>query len=353
MAPLLKKIFFSFVTILLLLFLLEGSLRLAGYKPKTIPFMIFSGNPERAMAESGQDYSGRLNTIFLTDEAAFWKFKPGDLLKMEHPNDFLNSYQINSKGFRGKEFTDQKNPGVFRILAIGDSITFGLFIPEEKTYFKLLEEKLNQTFAPLKFEVISVGIPGYTSYQGRQLLEKELLAYSPDAVIAYFGGNNEFSRSFYTDREYAALMNSSLEKLSKKIYAVNLLASTIKRLMPADNDKSKQTKLRVPPTDFSDDLVEIAKFTAQSNIALILVIPPHSTKNEPIAEEYSSLVRTFKGALSLADIDEAFKQQGADALFASDNVHPNEAGHQVIAEKIYEIIVEKTQQASQNATSTP
>src|SRR3989338_5125678 len=61
----------------------------------------------------------------------------------------------NSFGFRGKEFTREKRRGVYRIIAIGDSCTFGVGVSDdEHTYPALLEKKLNETIRSRRFEVI-------------------------------------------------------------------------------------------------------------------------------------------------------------------------------------------------------
>lgn len=351
MPPLLKKVIFSLVALSLITLSIEGILRLTGFRPKLIPFIVFAGNPERSLAEKGENYSGRKDTIYLTDNVTFWKFKPSSEINPD-PNQkiwkFYSSYRINSRGFRGDEFSAARQSYSLRIIAVGDSITFGLLVPEKKAYHKLLEEKLNQTFAPLKVEVITAGIPGYTSYQGRQLLKQELLSYSPDLVIVYFGGNNEFARSYYTDRDYANYIRESpTQKWSQKSLALGLLASAVQKIkapIPTPPLNLNQDKLRVPVSDFMDDLTEIASLVIRSGSIPILVVPPHSNKNlemQPIAEEYSSMVRSLGNFTSIADVDLQFKQQDSDKLFAEDYFHPNEAGHKVIAEIIYEVAAEE------------
>lgn len=67
--------------------------------------------------------------------------------------------RINSLGFRDREYSVQKPPGVFRILCLGDSTTFGHWLPVEKTYSKVLEELLNRIWksSGMRFEVINAG----------------------------------------------------------------------------------------------------------------------------------------------------------------------------------------------------
>lgn len=350
-----KRIIFSIVTLFLIFLLAEFALFLLGFESKSQAFISFEGNPERRLAEQGENYDGSKDVIFVTDDVTFWKFKPSSKISMS-PNfrmltEFYSLYTINSQGFRGKDFRKEKEKDTYRIIALGDSITFGLCVPEEKTYYKVLENLLNERLSPLKVEVISLGVPGYSSYQGLQMLQHEALLYSPDMATLYFGGNNEFAKSKYTDREYAqAIRGSLLDRWSKKIRTLGLLKSISLKLKnwTADEERNgRKTTFRVPPLNFLGDLAQMKRFLDKSGIESISVVPPHSSKNlerQPYGEQYGEIARFLGNYVCVADVDSQFKQRGADALFTEDDVHPNEAGHRVIAEALYEVAGEKIEE---------
>lgn len=100
--------------------------------------------------------------------------------------------RINGLGFRGHEFTEQKSANTIRILAIGDSCTFGTAdIADSDTYPFLLETMLNAQDRGIgRYEVINAGVPGYTSRQCLLYFKNELLKFGPDAVIVYCGWND-------------------------------------------------------------------------------------------------------------------------------------------------------------------
>ena len=60
------------------------------------------------------------------------------------------SVRINSDGFRDKNYSIEKPNGVFRIVAIGDSLTFGFGVESEESYPKVLEKNLNSKNRYLK-----------------------------------------------------------------------------------------------------------------------------------------------------------------------------------------------------------
>lgn len=97
---------------------------------------------------------------------------------------------INSLGFRGPEFQPRKPKGVFRIISMGESSTFGYHNSDTGTYPFLLEQLLRQQPRFENVEVINAGFPYYNSGSIRSLLESELLEYKPDLLTLYSAYND-------------------------------------------------------------------------------------------------------------------------------------------------------------------
>lgn len=102
-------------------------------------------------------------------------------------------YQINSHGLRDSETTHEKPEGVFRIVLLGDSRTFGYGVPIEKHFSKILEGYFKDV------EVINMGVSGYGVDQQLLQLRSEGCRYKPDLVLAYVAhyGNH---RHMYSKR---------------------------------------------------------------------------------------------------------------------------------------------------------
>ena len=100
----------------------------------------------------------------------------------------LPKYRLttNSLGLRNKELRDLE--GQVRILALGDSRTFGEGADNDSTWPALLETKLND-YKPGHFEVINAGVSGYNSFQGLRYLETRGIKLNPNLVICAFGVN--------------------------------------------------------------------------------------------------------------------------------------------------------------------
>jgi len=91
------------------------------------------------------------------------------------------SYRINASGFRDREHEAEKQPGIARIMVIGDSFTFGPRVNLEDTYPKQLKKALNRQDIPC--EVINCGVIGYNMWQHYEVLKRKVLSYRPDLVI--------------------------------------------------------------------------------------------------------------------------------------------------------------------------
>jgi lysophospholipase L1-like esterase len=99
--------------------------------------------------------------------------------------------RINSLGFRDpREYSLEKLPGTFRILVLGDSVTFGHGATFETTYPYLLEQRLKSWQPAVGWEVWNLGVPGYNTRQELSYLQEVGPRYQPDLVIVGFYPND-------------------------------------------------------------------------------------------------------------------------------------------------------------------
>ena len=99
--------------------------------------------------------------------------------------------QINSLGFRdSRDYQLTKPAGTFRILVLGDSVTFGHGALSDTTYPYLLEQRLRQWRPDVNWEVWNLGVPGYNTTQELKYLERVGPIYQPDLVIVGFYEND-------------------------------------------------------------------------------------------------------------------------------------------------------------------
>jgi lysophospholipase L1-like esterase len=95
--------------------------------------------------------------------------------------------RTNELGLRGAPL---RSDGSRRILAVGDSCTFGWAVGEPLSYPVQLERRLARDLPGEHIQVINAGVPGYTSHQGLLYLRERGLALEPELAIVGFGFND-------------------------------------------------------------------------------------------------------------------------------------------------------------------
>lgn len=106
---------------------------------------------------------------------------------------YTATYISNSEGLRStKEYPVQKESNVFRIVAIGDSFTYGQYVNEADTFVSQLENQLNAQLCSnrKKFEVLNLGVPGYDIRYEVERFRRHGQRYHPDLVIWLVNGFN-------------------------------------------------------------------------------------------------------------------------------------------------------------------
>jgi hypothetical protein len=105
---------------------------------------------------------------------------------------FNVSVSTNSLGIRNPEIQLDKADSQYRILALGDSHTFGFAVEEWETWPRLLEQKLKHSddWRNRNFDVINGGVAALSLEQEIEFLRERLLRVKPDLVIVGYYWND-------------------------------------------------------------------------------------------------------------------------------------------------------------------
>src|SRR5262245_15135724 len=112
---------------------------------------------------------------------------PGKHGRSVKPGLFDVAVEVNSAGFRDREHSQDKRPGVRRIAVIGDSFVEALQVPFEQSVTSLLENRLSRS------EVMNFGVSGTGTARQYLALRHYVLPYRPDVVVLFFFAGNDFS----------------------------------------------------------------------------------------------------------------------------------------------------------------
>ncbi len=171
-----RRALFAVMAVAACLVLVEGGLRVAGYRP--LPTRPVTSNPD-LLFQYGK---------FRSSPTLIWELVPG-----WSGREGMGTVRISSQGLREREVARPKPPGLFRILCLGDSVAFGHWVEAEQAFPRRLEEILVRQ-AGRRVEVINAGVPGYSTFQELAWLEAEGWSYEPDLVLLGFVLNDVVER---------------------------------------------------------------------------------------------------------------------------------------------------------------
>lgn len=265
---------------------------------------------------------------FLLDEHTFWRVTPDE------------DSGVNSAGFRDRNATATEKPdGAYRIVCIGDSVTFGAPVhlnPPEKTFPKQLESLIGKRFGSDKIEVLNAASPGYTSYQGLKQLKHRLLKYEPDLLIVQFGINDSSPAVGQTDKEqttHSRAFFSVYNALSKSALCcaiVKWLRRNPKNVIPSNSELQ-----RVPPAEFKENMLMIMALGKLYGFECLFIGPVLLENGKLIAAADYQPPNHGK----VVDMLASFKNYSADpARLFHDNCHLTPEGHELLALTIFDAI---------------
>lgn len=258
---------------------------------------------------------------------------------------------LNSLGHRDHEFSVVKPHDTFRILTIGDSLTFGEGVKQiDDIYTEILEKKLNENHSSTKYEVLNVAQKGINVKEYLSVLRDPGLSYQPDLVmIGFYINDIEADKSkrpknsiiipeslhwilsrfsylyFYTSHRFIGWIN-------KGDYHEYYLAYT----SPGSRDWNR----------FVSYWKDILSLCETNRVKTLVIILPHLSKLDD-SHLFTSVYR---------NVEELSKNNGAEVLnlfpavkghkpsdlwIGITDSHPNEKAHRIFANAIYKYIKEK------------
>lgn len=99
------------------------------------------------------------------------------------------TWRINSKGYRGREFTVTKPADAVRIVVLGGSAAFDIQATEGRDWPHLVEDKLHAA-GHTNVEIINAGTGGHAACDSLGRLYSEIWMFEPDYVLVYHGWND-------------------------------------------------------------------------------------------------------------------------------------------------------------------
>jgi lysophospholipase L1-like esterase len=226
-------------------------------------------------------------------------------------------FHTNALGLRGDEV---RNDGSGRILAVGDSCTWGWRVDQDKSFPAVLQQKLDGQLGPQRYQVINAGVPGFTSMQGLRYLRERGMALAPDIVVIALGFND------------AVRGGDAAERLARQQWLMPLILvddfliehSAAYRWARWQGDQhgaaAETLPVRVPLDAYKRNLVEMVEL-ARGRGARVLFV--NFAQPGPLMSAYRTAFEQTAEALGIPLLTYTGPR--------IDYVHPTAEGHRVLA----------------------
>ncbi|MCK9594776.1 MAG: GDSL-type esterase/lipase family protein [Candidatus Omnitrophica bacterium] len=241
--------------------------------------------------------------ILEEDAGLFWKVKS----RLDTPFEGVQ-VRTNSLGLRSGDIASKKE-GVFRVIAMGASPTFGWGVEAGLTYPAVLERKLAGRFPGRKVEIINAGQIGYTSHQGLILLGKCISRYSPDMITVSYVLNDIDRYRFFrnegsSDKDLAPgnPLVVCWNNIAAKSRFIRLLRRAVSSALMRDDKfaaamfkrQFNLAKVRVEQADYRANLIKIADLCRERDIRLVFIKMPVHLSLPRLNEEEEGVFRSGK-----------------------------------------------------------
>jgi lysophospholipase L1-like esterase len=284
---------------------------------------------------------------------------------------------ISSQGLRDDEILIPKPEGSFRVMVLGDSVTYGLGVSRDRTFGDQLEKRLQNRIGSA--EVINAGVNGYTAYNELQYYLTEGRKFGSDLVIVAFCMNDivnprlhwNYTQNKIVDIPDAAIPNAEYDRNvilprvqgRKSILQHSELFNTLERLV-----SSQKKKNNVPTYITGEDSLSIevlldenspewqwltsiydtlhAAVQAEKATLVIAIFPLayQMDRGYPFLPQKNIMKYCQQNDIHCIDLLPSFKNYAKDDMFLLnrsqylDIWHLTEFGHKVSANEIFHFL---------------
>ena len=354
---LLRNILIAFISTVFTLLCLEGLTRVFWRDPNARELAKMQDGRELILRESKEP-----DLVYeLTPGASAWAWN--------------TNVKINSHGFRGPEIDIDKGDR-YRIVVVGDSVTFGNELPEGAPFPNQLGRLLNRD--ELGYEVLNFALGGYDVLQEVATVEHKALIFKPDLVVVGFclndvgilSLNHDYLMTLTAYRDNVLYESHLARFLFQRFIRARLARDMIlanelsffrmnfkDRIDPIGEDEELRKLMADVGDEFPSDMYDdeprigrlryafrkLSEVARQEGFDVVVVIIPwlfgnHRGAHDVVAHEAQRV------GFDVLDLTDTFLEYRWEALRMTpyDPIHPNQLGHQLIAEALRSYVAART-----------
>ncbi len=289
-------------------------------------------------------------TIYRPDDRLLWVPEPGRTLTVVGHLPIT----VNDQGLRYAVDLQSKQKDEFRVMAFGDSTTQGWGVDDNSHYSALLEKMLNASGCNReRFQVVSAGVNAYPNSLVEEKL-KEVIQdplYQPNVVIRAYSFNSNFenlprlqgaARQQFLNRvkmksivRRSAMYNFFIEDLFRELAYYKL-----RHVLMQGSLSTVEGNGDLDVASFNAGLDESLRLAREHNAQLVLLVlgAQGETKDSDM-HPFQKAMLDFAAAhnVPVVNMIDVMRSQNQSTMYM-DPAHPTAAGHQLIAQQLYEVI---------------
>lgn len=277
-------------------------------------------------------------------------------------------YRTNARGWRGPEFEPTFAPDEFRVIALGDSCTFGKGVREEDSWPRQLEQMLAAEMGPdVKPMVGNLGVNGYASIHYKQVLAKVADGVKPDLVVLGYNLNDfpniaqKVDQAVFKKSKLRSSIPIDTRRIMNQLALFRLLRSVYYD-MNREKDWARAEKFARQAPEGSpgntarmereaEILGDVVRISREAGAEVAIFLFPYESM--VYLDSYSTApidrVRKLAEELDVEFVDmiSRFREVAVEgdttrSLFIrGDRYHPNEEGYRIVARNVADLVLER------------
>ncbi len=262
-----------------------------------------------------------------------------------------NDPAVNSFGMRDREYQQPAAAGVRRIAVMGDSVTFGLGVPQEATYVRRLEGMLNRNASSGEsFQLLNFGINGLSTAAELELYKIRASQFRPELVIIGYVLNDPAPPLAMLEAVSDGMRQAhEFGELAKKSQVAGWIKLTWDRATTAIRAANAYHPYYDPQGEYwqsvADSLAGFKALSEREGFDLVVAVFPmlHQFDDYPFDAYHQQVLRKLEELqITYVDLLPAYANYNGLELriVEQDATHPNELGHRVAAEALYPMLSE-------------
>jgi len=251
------------------------------------------------------------------------------------------TYQINRFGLRGSAVSVPKPAGTYRVVCLGDSLTFGEGVKYADTYPARLQARLAAAMPNRKVQVINAGVQTYNTADEAALYLLRCAQFRPDVVTLgfYLNDATDSRKTVQQHDEWTRAWKLSPLAHVSRLWEIFERARHARRLQDRFIATTRASFESSHWTECKTVLRGMRRVAREDGFRFVVVVFPvfwNLDGTYPFADIHEKIDAACRQAdIECLDLLETFRRRPAESLWAHPtDRHPNEIAHRLAAERI-------------------